>query len=77
MHPAGEVLAHQDAEGLGAKEGAAALCGNGETHEVRDRSRADGRRPIAAHIGIIGGESAPGSDPLAAPEPSGEGGSSV
>ena len=72
MAPGDETLADEECRGGGEEEGAAALCGDGETHQVGDRPRSDRSRPEPPHVGVVGWE--PGgvvlpddrSDPAAA-----------
>ena len=50
-----QVGAYQDVEVGGPAEGAAAVCGGGESHHVGDRSRADCGGPVEADVGVVGG----------------------
>ena len=55
--PGHEALSRQQGEARRAGEGAAALCGDGETHQVCDRSRTDCRSPELANVRMMRGES--------------------
>ena len=53
LSPRDEALSGQEAGGGREEEGAAALCGDGETHQVGDRPRTDRRRPESPYVGML------------------------
>ena len=57
MAPRHQPFSREERE-VGRKgEGAAALCGDGKTHQVCDRSRTDGGSPELPHVRVMGWES--------------------
>jgi hypothetical protein len=55
--PGDETFSGEEREVRWEGEGAAALCGDGETHQVCDRSRTDGRGPELPDVRVMGWES--------------------
>ena len=51
--PADEAFPGEERRRCGEEKGAAALCGDGETHQVGDRPGADCGRPELPHVGML------------------------
>ncbi len=54
--PRDQTFSREKGEACRDGEGAAALCGDGKTHQVCDRSRTDGRSPELPDVRVVGWE---------------------